>query len=266
MTVYPKLYFMIMAKEARRFFIYRGNIFAGCITGLLMLAARYALWRALFAAGTPQNATLAETMTFFVITDLLLIWFSANYSDTIGTDIRSGDISLRLLRPFPYHMQLTASFHAGALTSTLTRALPMLTAAVIFIGLLGPVSPSAFTFFIIAAFMGWIINSLVDLIISYSAFWLTEFWYIRWFKNALFMMFGGIVLPIWFYPQWLQTVSSFLPFQFAVFVPIGIYLGRVPQSEIGFLLLMQLFWIALLFVAERALWRLAQNKIVVQGG
>jgi len=257
---------MIVSKEAHRFFTYRGNIFAGCLTGLLMLAARYALWAALFASGNAQDATLTETMTFFVINDVLAIWMVTWFGDTIGTDIRSGDIAQRLIRPFPYQLQLVANSHARAITQTVTRGLPMFIAALIFIGLMPPISGSALAFFVVAAIMGGIIYALVDLIISYSAFWLTENWYLPWIKNALFMLFGGTMLPLWFYPDWLLAICAVLPFQYSIFMPIGIYLGRVPVSDGFFVLGMQLFWIIILFICERVVWHICQRKLVVQGG
>ncbi|MCL2420241.1 MAG: ABC-2 family transporter protein [Defluviitaleaceae bacterium] len=265
-TTAAKLYTMIIAKETQRFFTYKGNILAGCLTGLLMLAARYALWSALFATGNAQDATLTETMTFFVINDILAIWLVSQYSNFIGRDIQSGDIAQRLIRPVPYHVQLVAAFHADAITNTVTRAAPMLITAVIFIGLMPPTSLGALGLFIAALILGGVIYSLVDLIISYTAFWLTESWYLGWFKRALFILFGGAMLPLWFYPDWLIAICEVLPFQFALFVPISIYLGRVPVTDAGFVLGMQLFWIVVLYLCERALWRLTQYKLVVQGG
>jgi len=261
-----KLYTMIVTKEAQRFFTYRGNIFAGCLTGLLMLAARYALWAALFATGNAQDATLIETMTFFVVNDILMLWMVTWYGDTIGADIKSGDIALRIIRPFPYQLQLVANAHARSVSQTLTRGAPMLIAAIIFIGLMPPASVAAAVFFIAATVLGGIIYSLVELITSYTAFWLTEYWYLSWFKMALFMLFGGAMLPLWFYPDWLLAICAVLPFQYAIFMPISIYLGRIPVGDGFFVLGMQLFWIVVLFVCERALWHLGQRKLIVQGG
>ena len=261
-----KLYSLIVLKETQRFFTYRGNIFAGCITGILMLAARYALWSALFATGNAGDATLSETMTFFVITDVLMVWVGSRFGDVLGRDIETGDISQHFIRPFPYHLRLISSFHSDAISDTVTRVLPMFVVAVVFIGLLLPVSLTAFVFFIITLILGAVIYYLVDLIISYTAFWATKYWYISWFKHSLFMLFGGLLLPLWFYPDWLRAICEVLPFQLAIFIPIGIYLGRVPISDIGFVLGMQVFWIVVLFICERAFWRLAQHKVVVQGG
>lgn len=266
MLTYPKIYSKIVTKQSQRFFTYRTNILAGVLTALFMLGARYALWTALFATGNAGGATLAETMTFFIITDTVIVWLASNYGDILGQDIRSGEIAHRLIRPFPYHLQLLAMFHAGSVSATLTRTLPMLVVALIFIGLLPPVSVTAFGFFVLAAVLGALIYSLIDLIISYTAFWLSHYWYLAWFKRALFTLFGGLALPLWFYPEWLREICELLPFQYAIFMPISIYLGRVSADQIAFVLFMQIFWIAVLLLIERALWRLAQRKLVVQGG
>jgi len=257
---------MIIIKEAQRFFIYRVNILAGCITALFMLGARYALWAALFATGNAGQSSLPETMTYFIICDIVMIWLASSYGNTIGKDIRSGDIASQLIRPCSYHLLLVASFHATSLTSTLTRAFPMLIVALIFISLLPPVSAIALVFFILSLVLGAVIYSLVDLIISYTAFWLTDYWYLSWFKTALFTLFGGLALPIWFYPEWLSMICRFLPFQYTIYQPLAIYLGRVPVGQIGFSFAMQLFWIAVLFLLERTVWRLAKHKLTVQGG
>ncbi|MCL1806807.1 MAG: ABC-2 family transporter protein [Oscillospiraceae bacterium] len=261
-----RLYSMIVSKEARRFFTYRANILAGCLTAFFTLAARYALWSALFATGNAQGSSFTETMTYFVLYDILMIWAESRYNSMIGADIRSGDIVQKLTKPCPYHLQLVAAFHATSLTSTLTRALPMLAAALAFIGLLPPVSVTALFAFILAAVLGMVIYSLVDFIVSYTAFWLTDYWYLGWLMVAIFLLFGGIALPLWFYPDWLRVICDYLPFQYAVFKPVAIYLGRVAAGEIAFTIAMQLFWIAVLFVIERLVWRLAQRKLTVQGG
>jgi len=257
---------MTIAKGIQQFATYRTNIFSSVVSALFMLGARYALWMALFATGNAVGTTLTETMTYFVVMDILMVWTTSHFGDRIGSDIRSGDMALALVRPRTYHFQLLSGLHSWAVISTLTSSLPILIGAVIFIGILPPVSAGAFGVFILAAVLGGVIYILIDLIISYTAFWLTEYWYIRWYKNALFMLFGGTVLPLWFYPEWLRTVSEFLPFVAALFAPLEIYLGRIYGADLLTTLGTQVVWIVLLFVLERFVWSRAQPKIAVQGG
>ena len=260
------LYRMTILKSIQQFATYRTNIFAGIVSALFALGARYALWVALFATGNAGDTTLTETMTYFVLLGILMVWTTSNFGNRIGGDIQSGDIAQALIRPRSYHYQLLSGLHSGAVIATLTSSLPILVVAIIFIGILPPVSAGAFVVFIVAALLGGVIYILVDLIISYTAFWLVDYWYISWYKSALFMLFGGTALPLWFYPGWLRAVSGILPFQFALFAPLEIYLGRIGGSDILPTLGMQIFWIVILFGIERFIWSRAQHKIVVQGG
>ena len=266
MTYNIKLYKMIIIKELQRFFIYRTNIFTGIMTALFMLGARYALWMALFATGNAVQSSLLETMTYFIISGIIFVWISPSYGNNIGEDIRSGDIAQRLIRPCSYHLMLIASFHATSMASTLIRSLPTLIVALIFISILPPASTSIFLFFLLAVILGAIIFSLVDLIISYTAFWMTDFWYLSWFKRALFTLFGGLAVPLWFYPEWLRMICEYLPFQYTIYQPLAIYLGRVSPDQIITTIAVQVFWVAVLFLIERIVWRFVQKKLVVQGG
>ena len=260
------LYCVIISKGIQQFATYRTNIFARIVSALFMLGARYALWIALFATSNAGGTTLTETMTYFVIMDILMVWTTSNLGERIGSDIQSGDISLALIRPMTYHFQLLSGSHSGAVIHTLTGSLPILIVASVFIGILPPVSTGAFAVFILSAVLGGIIYIFIDLIISYTAFWLMDYWYIGWYKRALFTLFGGTALPLWFYPEWLRNISSVLPFQLALFTPLEVYLGRIYGADILFTLGMQAIWIVLLFFIERFIWSRAQNKIVVQGG
>ncbi|MCL1845787.1 MAG: hypothetical protein FWF77_07780 [Defluviitaleaceae bacterium] len=263
---YIKTYFVIIAMGMRRFATYRTNIFAGITSALFMLAARYALWVALFATGNAGDVALAEVMTFFIVGDVVMLWAATPFADVIGSDNMSGDIALKLSRPCSYHFQLVAGKHADALIETFTRSLPIFVVAVVFIGILPPAGVGAFGLFLIAAVLGGVIFTLIDLIIAYSVFWLTDFWYVAWYKRALFQLFGGTFLPLWFYPDWLRAVAEALPFRFSMFVPMEIYLGRLYGAGIFAAFGTAIFWIAMLFAVERLIWRRVQFKLVVQGG
>jgi len=257
---------MIVFKEAQRFFTYRVNILSGILSGVIMLVSRYALWAALFATGNAGQSSLLETMTYFILADILFVCCYSSFSSAIGGDIRSGDIAQRVIKPCSYHFLLISSSHATTFTEIITRALPMFAVAIIFIGLLPPVSTIAFLVFLISVLFGVVIYTLIDLIISYTVFWLTDYWYVSWFSRAFFLLFGGMGLPLWFYPGWLLTVCEYLPFQYTIYQPLAIYLGRIPPDRFILTIIIQLFWIAVLFACERLVWRMATHKLIVQGG
>lgn len=106
MTASVKLYGAIMAKEIKRAATYRSNIYAGVVSAIFMLGFRYALWRALYLTGNAAGSTLSETMTYFIINDVLTTLFRSRHSDNIGADIRSGNIAGKLVKPYSYQLRL----------------------------------------------------------------------------------------------------------------------------------------------------------------
>lgn len=133
-----KLYFAIAKKEFQRASTYKGNILSGVLSSVMFLAAQYALWRALYETGNAYGSTFQETMTFYIINNIILTWITISFSDPIGADIRSGDIAQRLIKPVPYRLQLLAVSHGRAFFETLTRTLPMFLLSILFIKLQPP--------------------------------------------------------------------------------------------------------------------------------
>lgn len=255
----------IIGAQLRRFFAYRANIWSGALYGALRLAMRAALWMALFR-GADAGSSFGETMSFFILCDVFVSAYAERASDLIGQDIRSGDIALRLTSPVAYQMYLGAMQLSGWLKRLLPQGATILLGGLIFIGLTPPAGVWALAGFAASMVLASAIYLLVDLCIGYSAFYLTDYWYLKWFNEALFALFGGLALPLWFYPDWLLRLAGALPFQYAVYQPIAIYLGRVPASEIIQSLLMQCFWIGVLLALERLIWRAAMRRLCVQGG
>lgn len=258
-----KLYMQIIAKEVARYFTYRANLFSGALYAALSVAMRYALWRALYQTGNAQSVPFADTMTFFIISGALVNVFSAGVSDIIGPDIQSGDLAQRLSKPQSYQFTLVSLSHAHWITRLITQGAVMLIIGVFIIGIRMPPTPGALMGFLVSAALGNAVYLLIDLCISYSAFYFHDYWYISWFTTALMQLFGGVVLQLWFYPEALLRVAAVLPFRYIVAEPMDVYLGNAPAAAT---LAAQCGWIAALLGLERLIWRRVSRKLTVQGG
>ena len=80
------------------------------------------------------------------------------------------------------------------------------------------------------------------------------------------MFFGGLLLPIAFFPDWLRAIAEALPFQSMMYVPTAIFLGKVTGGAILLGLGQQLGWFLVIYLIGRALLRVATRRLVVQGG
>ena len=141
--------------------------------------------------------------------------------------------------------------------------------AIVFIALFRPETPAsagAFVACLALTAIGFALNMLIGILIGLAAFWTLSSWYLPWFQRALTILFGGVVVPIWFYPGWLEGLTEYLPFRFTHFVPLAVYLGEIPLGEVPSLMTVAGIWIVALAAAVVWVWRAGLKRIVIQGG
>jgi len=106
----------------------------------------------------------------------------------------------------------------------------------------------------------------VELTFGLFTFWLVETGGVEDIFYFAISLFSGAMIPLWFFPGWLNNLARFLPFQGIFFVPNSIFVGELGGKEILPALGVQLLWLAISFLILRFVWSRAANKIVVQGG
>ena len=256
----------LIRKSIRAQIIYRSNIVMNIISGFLLLVVQASVWQALFQHCSYQGTTLSQSITYTILSTVLLQKMQINPGQSIGQSVYSGDLGSNMLRPMNLLLLSTCNEAGKMIFSLLTYTIPTMIIANVIYGILPPIGIGAFVSFLISACFGLILFTLFDSIVGYSAFWLLNNWYMPWFESALLALFGGTIVPFWFYPQWLICITKFLPFQYFFAIPINFYLGKLSESYIWQIAGMQLMWIALFWGIERLVWHAAQNKIMIQGG
>jgi len=120
--------------------------------------------------------------------------------------------------------------------------------------------------FIPALLLALLLNFFIFLIVSVSAFWLTE---VERFFHALqiaIMVASGGVFPITVFGNTYVAVSRFLPFQYTSFFPISVMTGALPIAAILNGMFVQLVWIVLLAALTNIVWRAGLKRYVAAGG
>ncbi|MDW4908402.1 ABC-2 family transporter protein [Streptomyces sp. ADMS] len=120
--------------------------------------------------------------------------------------------------------------------------------------------------FALSLLLGQVVLHYVMLVIDQLCFWT-----LRNGAAMLILVFAqnllsGVYAPLWFFPDWFITLSSFLPFQATLSVPLSLYVGRIPLSDAAFQLSVQAGWILVLALFTRFLWRRAARRVISQGG
>ena len=77
---------------------------------------------------------------------------------------------------------------------------------------------------------------------------------------------SGLVIPIPFFPNFLQKICNILPFRYVSDFPFRLYVGTVSLNNGLEGIVIQLIWIIILFIIGKILMNNALKKTVVQGG
>jgi ABC-2 type transport system permease protein len=75
-------------------------------------------------------------------------------------------------------------------------------------------------------------------------------------------LLSGFIVPLAFFPDWLETIANATPFPSMVQTPIDVFIGQAGATA----MVVQLFWCVVLLAACRAVFAAGTRKVVVQGG
>ena len=99
-----------------------------------------------------------------------------------------------------------------------------------------------------------------------SAFWLLDYRGALRIAVALAAFFSGFIIPVRFFPDWLQTLAYATPFPSMLQLPVDVFVGATTGTELVATLAMQVGWAVVLFAACLAAFSRGTRKLVVQGG
>jgi len=120
--------------------------------------------------------------------------------------------------------------------------------------------------------LAWLTYRLVEMPIRWktrgnrSAFWLLDYRGALRIAVALAAFFSGFVIPVRFFPDWLQTLAYATPFPSMLQLPVDVFVGATTGTEVVATLAMQVGWAVVLFAACLAAFSRGTRRLVVQGG
>jgi ABC-2 type transport system permease protein len=233
---------------------------------VIVFFIQFSLWSVLLASGVRQDIKLTEMIAYVMITQMVSTLASGNFANELGASIRDGSVIMVFLRPLSFRLYLLSSMLGKNFYGVLTTALPVFIIGCIAVGVPLPPSFQHFAVFAFLIFTGIFIMFELIYVVGLLAFWTQATWFLSWYVSAGVVFFGGSVIPLWFYPETLKTVSIFLPFRYISFEAINYYLGKSPLSAAARSAGLAFLWWLLLFVTGRLLWRVVQRKMTINGG
>jgi ABC-2 type transport system permease protein len=220
------------------------------------------LWRTALGGSMSGGLASSDLVWYLAVTEWVYLSVPLIQFD-VEREVRSGDVAYRLGRPLSYPLSWLAHgvgalacrlpFLAGAAAAaawTFTRHVPAL---------------SLFLWIIPFGIASAILLTTIHLLIGLLAFWLPDVLPIQWVSQKLLFVAGGLMLPLSFYPVWLQTAARWSPMPWILWGPAAFVLGATPSHAATLAWHLGLW----LFVAGALSWWLsacAEASLQVNGG
>ena len=264
-----RLYFQFVANAVKSNTTYRINTFFRLISELMSLFVQVFIWKSLLKGGSATSQVgsirLDEMITYVVISLGISILTSTDVIGELNNRIRSGGIAFDFIRPFSIKLNVLCAAVGQMIAAFIIRFIPVFAVALTVFDIGVPGIGDLCVFFA-AAGLGFVLYLQITYLVALSGFWYIEMWHMNRFLSDVIRIFSGAWLPLWFFPDALYRVSSFLPFRLMYYFPISVYLGKIGPDETRKLLLQQVLWIAAVMLMSALVWKSAQRKLVVQGG
>jgi ABC-2 type transport system permease protein len=244
---------------------YRIEVFTNIGSVLLRVYLLRSLWTALYAQNTaPASIPLHAMITYATVALMMSLVLEVDGTRAIREKVREGTIATDLIKP----ISLPAYFFSDGIGATLLQALLIVPSVLLalFIVHIDVPRPTVFLAFLVSFALGYAVNFLLNFLMNIVAFWTLETFavqlMIRWASDLL----GGQLLPLDFFPGTLGRIVEALPFAAIYSTPLRIYIGELGPAQWLPAMASQAMWVVLFGTAATFFWRVAERRVVVQGG
>ncbi len=262
-----RLFFEIALRAFRRHLTYRAATIAGLITNVFFGLLRVSVLLALKGEQSQINGwDTQDIVTYVALTQAVMMFVSIFGWNELMNAVYRGEISSDLLRPTDLFAFWFAQDVGRAIAALLLRGVTIMLICAVLFPIAFPSSLTQWIALIVAMALGLLVSFAFRFIVNLAAFWSPDARGIARFAFMLSMFASGFLMPLRFFPDWLQTALLFTPFPYIMNTIIEVYIGSLDGAKLLEALTQQAFWaVAMVLLAHTILAR-ASRRLVILGG
>ncbi|MDJ0976032.1 MAG: ABC-2 family transporter protein [Planctomycetota bacterium] len=248
---------------ARQTFVERGALVARSAFVLLILLVFSRLWETVRELGGLGSMGAADLLWYLAVTEWVAIGTLQTWV-AVQEDVRTGDIAYLLPRPMSYVGYRVAEGLGRVGAHMLVIGAASLLGAWAFSGSL----PSAPAGLLLAAPLAMLASAVLVVFyiwVGLLAFWLQDAQPAYFIFQKLLFVFGGLMLPLTIYPEWLRTISLWTPFSALLYGPASLVFEGDAEAALWTALRL-VFWGAAAALLLRVTYARARRRLEVNGG
>ena len=265
-----KCYTPFALNTIKRSMAYRGAFFITLISRLFTVFVIYYLWKAIFDSSVNsiiRGFSFPEMKAYITMNFLtgLITGMTGSLAMNIAYDVSDGSIAVQFARPISYRLIKFSESLGGLCGNVLFQLIPF-SLIFIVIGFVKVPTLVNFTLYLISAFLGFLCMFSFSFFFGLFSFYTTYFFGFNMAMSVILQFFSGSLIPLTFFPEYLEKIFRLFPFASMNYTPIMIYLGKLSGKEVVYALVLQIIWILLFYLAGKFLWSSAIKRLTILGG
>jgi ABC-2 type transport system permease protein len=260
------IYGAFFAMIPKVFMAYQVWFWVGLVLNIISMAILVYFWRAIYNdAGTISGLGLDQTLTYVLLAFIFMPLTANDLVWEFGSNLREGTIIHHLLRPINFQGMNYAQMLSNLLMRLLLN-LPMVVVAILLFGLRFPTDLNTWLAFLVSALLGFTVMFFFNWFLACVPFYTTEIWGLGVLIEGMNFFLSGALVPLVMMPELVRNIVLSIPFAQALAVPVGLLSGITPLTDAPRVWLVQILWIAGMWLLSTLFFRVAVRKITVQGG
>ncbi len=228
------------------------------------------LWKATFKAqnvpdgGTIAGLTLVQTIWYFVWAELIQI-SKANVAYTIQEEVRDGSLAYTLGRPYNYLLYHFFSAQGGVIIRMIFILAFGSVVALIEVGRLHSFRLETVPALLLITALAFVLDYCINAMIGLTAFFTEDTSAFRLIYSKINFVIGGLLLPVDFLPDAVQSVARVLPFNLILYAPSKQFVawdGAQFLEQVS----LQIVWIAILAGLLALFYHYGARRVSINGG
>ena len=246
---------------------FRLRYFTGIITYFLNVTVYYFVWSAVYSSGQSfAGYNLSQMLTYVSVGWIIRSFYWNTIDQEMAYEVIEGKIAMDLIKPVSMQwMWISRAMGESAFRLGLLTVPVAIVVALVF-PVQGPSSRDNFALFLVSVLGSFFLMGAINFMIGTCAIPLQSILALIRAKFWLIELLSGLLIPMSFFPQPIQRVLAWLPFEHIAYTPLQIYLGKLDHATALRTLGIQWFWVVGLLVLAHLWWSRASEKITIHGG
>jgi ABC-2 type transport system permease protein len=268
MKVFPtRLFWEITKLSIRRHLSYRAATVAGLVTNIFFGLLRASVLSALYGSReVVEGLSIQDVITYTGLTQAVIIYLSIFGSYDLMRAVYQGEIAADLLKPVSLFTFWLAQDLGRAVVGFFLRGLTIMVIYALVFDITYPTSLLQWLTLFVSLILSWLISFAYRFLVNLSAFWSPDARGIGRFAFIIVMFFSGFLMPLRFFPDWVQSLAYLTPFPHMLNTVVEVYLGVLTSTELVNALLAQIAWAVALIIVCQIVLRLGTKRLVILGG